>query len=464
MLTKARRKYIGDKAFYRMLLGVALPIMVQNGMTNFVSFLDNIMVGQLGTEQMSGVAIVNQLIFIFFLFIFGGLSGVGIFTAQYYGNHDDEGIRHTFRYKLWLGFIITVVITFILLKFGPDIISFYLNKSDDGGNLEATLNFGLEYLGVILFMLPIVYITQVYCSTLRECGETKVPMIAGVTAVLSNLVLDYLLIFGKLGLPAMGVKGAALATCIARVIEMMIVLVWCSTHKRTHTYLRGIYKTIKIPSKLVGKYFITGIPLLLNEGLWSVGIAMLNQAYSVRGLNVVAGMNIATTINNLFNIVFVAMGDAVAIIIGQHLGAGDMKKAKEDDTKIIAFAIMSSMAIGAIMFCLSGLFPKAYTEVNPIAQLVATHFIMVQALVMPKDAFLHTSYFTIRAGGKTIITFLFDSFFILVVSVPLANVLVHFTTLGPATIFALVHAADLIKCVIGFILVKKGVWMKNIVT
>jgi len=463
MLTNVRRKYFGDTAFYKMLLGVAFPIMVQNGMSNFVNLLDNIMVGQLGTEQMSGVAIVNQLIFIFYLFIFGGVSGVGIFTAQYYGNNDIEGIKHTFRYKLWLGFIITVSIILLLLKWGPTIIGLYLTNSEDGENLEATLNYGIGYLSIILFMLPLVYITQVYCSTLRECGETKVPMIAGVSAVLSNLVLDYLLIFGKFGLPALGVKGAALATCIARLIELSIVLIWCNMHKNTHTYLKGLYTTIKIPSKLVGKYFITGIPLLLNEGLWSVGIAMLNQAYSVRGLNVVAGMNIATTINNLFNIFFVAMGDAVAIIIGQHLGAGDMKKAKEDDTKIIAFAVMSTICIGAIMFCLSGVFPKFYTGVNDMARLVAMHFIMVQAIAMPKDAFLHTSYFTIRAGGKTIITFLFDSVFILLVSVPLANALVHFTNLGPATIFAMVHAADLLKCTLGFILVKKGVWMRNIV-
>ena len=463
MLTKVRKKYIGDSAFYKMLLGVALPIMIQNGMSNFVSLLDNIMVGQLGTEQMSGVSIVNQLIFIFYLFIFGGLSGVGIFTAQYYGNNDHEGIRHTFRYKLWLGFIITVVIVFILLKFGPNIIGLYLHSSNEGGNLEATLNYGLSYLGVVLFMLPAVYITQVYCSTLRECGETKVPMIAGVAAVLSNLVLDYILIFGKLGLPAMGVRGAALATVLARLVEMSIVIIWCIRHKATHPYLSGIYKTIKVPLHLVVKYILTGAPLLLNEGLWSIGIAMLNQAYSIRGLNVVAGMNISTTINNLFNIVFVAMGDAVAIIIGQHLGAGDMKKAKEDDTKIIAFAIASSAVIGLIMFSLAGLFPQAYKGTNDLARLVATHFIMVQALIMPKDAFLHTSYFTIRAGGKTIITFLFDSVFILTVSVPLANILVRGTDLGPATIFALVHAADLIKCIIGFVLVKKGVWLRNIV-
>ena len=189
---------------------------------------------------------------------------------------------------------------------------------------------------------------------------------------------------------------------------------------------------------------------------------MLTQAYSIRGLNVVAGQNIASTINNIFNIVFIAMGDAVAIIIGQYLGAGDMKKAKETDNKIIACAIFTSIVIGSVMFATSGLFPRLYNT-NETAKLIATHFIMVQAIIMPKDAFLHTSYFTIRAGGKTIVTFLFDSVFMLVVSVPFANILVRYTLLGSATVFALVHAADLIKCIVGFVLIKKGVWMQNIV-
>lgn len=462
MFTGITKKYIGDRDFYKRLLAIALPIMIQNGMSNFVSLLDNIMVGQLGTEQMSGVAIVNQLIFVYYLMIFGGLSGVGIFTAQYFGNKDDEGIRHTFRYKIWLGFIITVIFIITLLRFGDKLIGLYLKSSSDSGDLEATLAFGMQYLGIILFMLPPIYITQLFCSTLRECGETKVPMAAGVTAVLTNLVLDYILIFGKLGLPALGVAGAALATIIARIIEMLVVVIWCALHKHTHTYLIGLFKTLKVPLPLALKFFLTGMPLLLNEGLWSIGVTMLNQAYSLRGLNVVAGQSIANTINNLFNIVFIAMGDSVAIIIGQHLGSGDMKKAKEEDTKIIAFAIFSSIIIGAIMFFSSGQFPKLYNT-NDLARLTAAHFIMVQAIVMPKDAFLHTSYFTIRAGGKTIITFLFDSVFMLLISVPVANLLVRLTGLGPVTIFALVHAADLIKCILGYILIKKGVWMNNIV-
>ncbi|MBR6403277.1 MAG: MATE family efflux transporter [Eubacterium sp.] len=459
---KLRKKFIGDKAFYKMLLGVAFPIMVQNGMSNFVNLLDNLMVGRLGTEQMSGVAIVNQFIFIFYLLLFGGLSGVGIFTAQYFGSDDYEGIRKTFRFKMWLGFVITVVTAIVLLKTGESLIQLYLNGSEDGGNLEAALMYGETYLGWILLMLPPVFIGQLFASTLRECGETFVPMVSGVIAVFTNLIFNYILIFGKFGAPAMGVKGAALATIIARCVEAVILIVWSFKTIDKHPYFKGLFSTVKVPLDLAWKYLITSMPILVNEGLWSIGIAMLGQAYSIRGLNVVAGQNIANTINNLFNIVFIAMGDAVAIIIGQYLGSGDMKKARDTDNKIIATAVLSSIFIGLILFCTSGLFPKLYNT-NDMARLVATHFLMVQAAFMPKDAFLHTTYFTIRAGGKTIITFLFDSVFMMCVSVPVAYYFSRYTSIGPASIFAIVHGVDIIKCVIGFILVKKGVWMKNLV-
>ncbi len=462
MLNVIRKKYIGDKNFYKILFKISLPIIMQNALSNFVNLLDNIMVGRLGTEEMSGVSIVNQITFVYYLLIFGGLSGVGIYTAQYFGNNDDEGVRNTFRFKLWLGFIICIVSALILLLFGQSLIQKFLNGSNDGGDLVATLNYALSYMGIIIFMLPAVYIGMLYSSTMRECGETFIPMLAGGVAVVLNCVLDYLLIFGKFGLPRMGVAGAAIATVIARYVEMLIVVGWAYFNRFKHTYFVGIFRTILVPGDLAKKYFITSMPLLLNEGLWSIGVALLAQAYSIRGLNVVAGQNIASTINNIFNIIFIAMGDAVAILVGQYLGSGDMEKARDTDNKIIAFAIFSSVIIGGAMLLLAPIFPQFYNT-NDTARMIATHFIMVQGFFMAKDAFLHTSYFTIRAGGNTVITFVFDSVFMMVVSVPFAHFLCRCTNLGISHIFAMVHAADLLKCIFGFILLYKGVWLKNIV-
>ena len=462
MKVSIKNRYFGDKAFYKMVFGVAIPIMVQNGISNVVGLLDNLMVGQLGTEQMSGVAIVNQLVFIFFLCIFGGLSGAGIFTAQYYGNKDDEGIRHTFRYKFWLGLIIVLLTGAIFLFFGSDLISLYLEGNDESGDKTLALSYGVDYLMIILTSLPAIFVGQLYASTLRECGMTRIPMLAGVVAVFVNLGLNYLLIFGHFGFPELGVAGAAIATVISRYVEMLIIMLWCIRHRNRHTFFKGIFRTLKVPGYLALRFFKTGMPILVNEGLWSVGVAMLTQAYSIRGMDVLAGQSIASSINNIFNVAFIAMGDAVAILVGQALGSGELKKARDWARKLIATGVLCGIAMGTLMFFTSGLIPQYYNTTDQ-AKYIATMFMMVQSVSMIKDAFLHCSYFTLRSGGKTIITFLFDSVFMLVVSVPVAYLLVNLTDLSVIWIFALVHAADLLKCLIGYILLKRGVWVKNIV-
>ena len=455
-------KYIGDRSFYRKLFMVAVPIMVQNGITNFVSLLDNIMIGRVGTEQMSGVAIVNQIMFIYFLMMFGGLSGVGIFTAQYYGYKDDNGIRNTFRFKLWMGLIITAFALVVMHFFGSDLIGLFLNESEGGGDLAATLGYGLGYMHIIFLGMPVLFVSITYSSTLRECGETLVPMKAGMAAVFVNLVFNYLLIYGKFGFPKLGVNGAAIATDLSRVVECAIIVIWLHRHSSTHTYVRGVYRTLKVPLSSAKKFFVTGAPLLVNETLWALGIFLQSQAYSLRGLNAVAGQNIANTINNVFNIAFIAMGDAVAIIVGQLLGAGNMKEAKKTDTWIITSSVFIGTGIMLLMLLTAPLFPKLYNT-NDEARHLAALFLVAMAVKTPFEAFLHTTYFTLRSGGKTIITFFFDSFFMCVVSVPTAFILSRYTNLHVIAIFASVQAMDLIKCVIGYVMVRKNVWMRNIV-
>ena len=216
------KRYIGDRRFYRSVMAVAVPIMIQNFITNFVGMLDNIMVGQVGTAEMSGVAIVNQILFVFYLCLFGAASGAGIFTAQFFGNSDHEGVRHTFRYKILAGVVITAVGTAIFLLFGSNLISFFLKGEGEAGEAERYLSFGREYMGIMLVGLLPFAVTSAYTSTLRECGQTVVPMVAGIVAVLVNLLLNWVLIFGNLGAPALGISGAAIATVISRFAELAV--------------------------------------------------------------------------------------------------------------------------------------------------------------------------------------------------------------------------------------------------
>ncbi len=457
-----RKKLLGDKAFYAKVLAVTVPIMIQNGITNFVGLLDNIMVGRIGTEQMSGIAIVNQLLMVFNLAIFGAISGVGIFGAQFFGCKNHKGVQHTLRFKIYVGLGILVLGTIILMAGGDQLIQMYLHGEGNEQALQATLGYGREYLWVMLIGLPPFVLEEIYASTLREGGETKVPMIAGVVAVLVNLTLNYLLIFGKFGFPELGVVGAAIATVISRYVQMVVVIAWTHRNPEKMPFITGAYREWKVPGQLTWNIFRKGTPLMLNEILWSAGMAIMTQCYSTRGLDAVAALNISTVISNLFNVVFVAMGSAVSIIVGQLLGAGKMEEAKDTDRKLIAFAVMSCVVMGAIVFVLAPLFPKLYNTSTEVKEL-ATVLLRVAALCMPIFGFLHTTYFTLRSGGKTIITFLFDSVFLWCVSIPVAYVLSRHTTMAIAALYLSCQMLDLIKCVIGFVLVKKGVWLNNIV-
>lgn len=457
------KQYIGDRRFYKMVMAVAVPIMVQNAITNFVGMLDNIMVGQVGTAQMSGVAIVNQLLFVFNLCIFGAVSGAGIFTAQFAGSKDHAGIRHTFRFKILVCILLTALGLGALLLGGEGLVRLYLRGEGDPADAELFLGYGLDYLKIMLWGLLPFALANAYSSTLRETGQTVVPMTAGISAVFVNLILNYILIYGKLGVPAMGVRGAALATVISRYVELAIVAGWTHAHPEKEPFAKGAFRSLAIPRKLVGQIVVKGMPLLINEALWASGMAVLNQCYSLRGLDVVAATNISSTIWNVFSVSFLAMGNAVGIIVGQKLGARmPAKEVREMDRKLIAFSVVFCIGFGIALAALSNVFPQIYQTTDAVRQLSAS-FIRIGALFMPFCAYTNAAYFTLRSGGKTLVTFLFDSCFVWGVCVPLALVLSRYTGLPIVPLYFVCQATEVIKCFLGGIMLRRGTWIQNIV-
>ena len=455
-------RYIGDKAFYRRVLTVALPIIIQNGITNFVNLLDNIMVGQVGTVAMSGVSIVNGLLFVFNLCIFGASSGAGIFTAQFHGSRDSEGIRHTFRFKFLICGVISLLGIAVFRLGGSSLIRLYLTGDGDTATAAAVLEEGLKYLSVMVWGFLPFAITNTYASTLKECGNTFLPMVAGITAVLVNLVLNYVLIFGHFGAPAMGVEGAALATVISRYVELVIVAGWTHRNHRRNPFIVGVYRSFYLPGKLLKAIVIKGMPLLMNEALWSSGMAILNQCYSTCGLDVVPAMNINSTIFQLSSVVFLSLGNAVGIIMGQMLGAGNSEaQVRDSNRKLMALSVVSGVVFGALLASISGLFPLLYNTTEEVRHLAA-RLICVNAMLMPFISYTNATYFTLRSGGQTLVTFLFDSCFVWGVCVPLAYCLSRFTALPIVPLFAICQGTDLIKCAIGAYMIHQGKWIQNL--
>ena len=461
MYRKFKEKYIGDAAFYKKVLMIVVPMIIQNLVTNFVSLLDNIMVGQVGTEQMSGVAIVNQLMFVYYIAIFGAVSGAGIFGTQFYGKGDYKGQRHAFRFKMYASIVFALVTIVLFITAGTPLISLYLNDTGGVGDIQKALEFGQGYLRIMIIGIIPFAIGQAYISTVRETGETFVPMLASIAAVFINLVLDYMLIFGKFGAPELGVEGAAAATVVARFVELMIVVIWTHVNSSRNQFIIGVYKSFEIPADILFAIIKKGTPLMLNEFLWAAGMATISQCYAVRGLDVVAAQNISSTIANLFNTVYIQMGASIAVIVGQHLGAGRIKEAKEEDTKMIFFSVSTCVVMAVIMICFGGLFPEIYNTQEDI-KVLANSFIVISALVMPVCCFSHCSYFTIRSGGKTMVTFLFDSVYTWVLVIPVATILAKYTALPMVTVFFLVQFMEIFKATIGLFMVKSGIWLQNI--
>lgn len=448
--------------YYKWMLRISVPTMIQNGVTNFVSMLDNIMVGQVGTLQMTGVSIVNQLLFVFNLCIFGAMSGAGIFTAQFYGKKDNDGVKNTVQFKIATSLIFTALGVGVFLLLGDSLISAYIQEGSDPIEAAAVHGYAKSYLRVMLFSTLPFAIAQAYASSLRETKDRIVPLVATLVAVGINLVLNYTLIFGHFGAPEMGIEGAAIATVVARIAECSILILWSHTHTKKYPFIKRLYTKTTLTLPQIRKIAAISLPLVINEALWAAGVAFLNQCYSMRGLSVVAAINIVSTLSNVFNVSFIAFGSSIGIILSQLLGAGKKDEAKKASMRMVWFAVFTIVLVALAMSAFSGLFPKIY-KTEEYVRTLSTTLILIMAAFMPVQSFLNACYFSLRSGGKTLITFIFDSGFMWGIVIPLAFCLSRFTDISIIPLYIIVQAVEIIKCVIGYVFMKKGWWLNTVV-
>ena len=439
----------------RNIFSAAIPMLVAQILSLLYNIVDRIYIARIpevGTTALGAVGLCFPLIVLITAFanLFGS-GGAPVFSINR-GKKDNQKAQEVMNtsFTMVCGSGIILMIAGMLLA-RPLLVLF--------GASEDALVYAYPYMMIYLIGTVPSMIATGMNPFINAQGYATTGMLSVAIGAVANLILDPLFIF----VFGFGIKGVAIATVLSRYVEAAIIIIWSHTHTEKMPFAKGLYSTLKVPANLTKKILIKGTPLLLNETLWAAGMAILTQCYSIRGLNVVASQNIANTINNVFNVVFIALGDSVAIVVGQLLGAGNMKKARDTDNKMIAFSVMCCTGVALVMLIVAPFFPKLYNT-NLDAQELAKYFIMIMAIFMPQNAFLHASYFTLRSGGKTIITFLFDSVFLWGVIVPIAYFLSRFTGLLLLAVFAMVQVGDILKCIVGFVLVKKGVWMQNIVS
>jgi Na+-driven multidrug efflux pump len=245
-------------------------------------------------------------------------------------------------------------------------------------------------------------------------------------------------------------------------VELAIVVIWTHRHTEKMPFINGAYQSLRIPVGLLKQIILKGMPLLINEALWSTGMTTLNQCYSTRGLDVVPALNISSTLYNLSGVVYMALGNAVGIIVGQMLGAGEKEESVRDTGRKLHFAsVVSCVIFGGLMAGISGLFPMLYDATDSVRTL-ATRLICIAALMLPFNGYTNAAYFTLRSGGQTMVTFLFDSCFVWGFCVPLAWLLSRFTGISILPLYFICCATDILKSALGAYMLRQGKWIQNL--
>lgn len=442
----------GTKSFYKSIISIAGPLVLQQLLTSSVQLVDNLMVGSLPNGELGSVAIINQLYFVIILITFGAMGGAGIFTAQYFGSKDYDKLRQTFRFKIVIGFLLALLSFIVFSIFSGPLISVFTDNPVIKGNSEI-------YLKVIRWSAFPWILNVAIASTFRETRVTKPLLVISIVAILTNTLLNYLLIFGNFGFPELGIYGAAVATLIARGVEFTLALILVI--RRGKLFNSRVFEILKINPKLFTSILVMAFPLMLNEALWSGGQTVFFYAYTSRGTDALEAVTITSTISQLVFVTFGGIATAVAVMVGNTLGKNELEQAKDNAKKLIAFAVMIAIGAGIILFILS-FFVVNFFNASEASRAIARFNIRINALFIPVFSFNVAMYFTLRSGGDTKSTFLMDAGYMWVIPVPIALVLAHFTTLPVTLMFLIVQSMDIPKMFFGLSRYRKENWVKNL--
>ena len=447
------KKFLSDKAFMKKALVVALPLMVQQLVSVGVNLVDNLMVGYLGDAAIASVAAVNRF-YMIAMFAANGLAGGGaIYIAQYFGAREGQKMQEAFRTILLGAVSIMAVFSILSLTVSDTILSFFTK------DLEVIVD-GVKYIRIVAFSFVPAAITMSIYNAMRSTGETKIPLRCSVTSVLVNAVLNYILMFGKLGLPRLELQGAALATLIARVLEMGLALV--ALKNREFEFKTSVSHIHHISKEIYTQVIKTALPLMVNEILWSSGNALLFKFYSTRGSEVMSGYSIAATVGDLFFTLFGGMAAATTVLVAQPLGANKLDEARENGYKLVGFSAFLAVFIGILMNASRLLVPLLYSHVSLAAQNVATTYLFIQSFMFWIYMATTEFYFILRAGGDTKNTLIMDSLFMWCVNIPVIAMVTYLTNWNFIYMYLAGQATDIVKMLFSYYMFRKEKWVVNL--
>ncbi len=453
MLLGYFKKTLQDKDLIKRCLIIAIPLMFQQLIVASVNLVDNLMVGELGDIAVSAVSSANRYYAIAQFAVNAITVSCVIFLSQYNGANDEEHMKQSFRFSIVSSYVILIVFVFIALLFNKQIIGFIIND-------PSIVSSGSDYLKIACFSYLPLGLSFPIANAMRSTGDTSKPLVTSLISILVNVIFDYCLIFGHFGLPALGVRGAAIATVIARIVEAIVYLVFLEMGN--YRFKTKVTKIFHIERSLISNIIIKAIPLMINEILWQFGMAVLIKCYSSRGANVNTAYSISSTISDLFFVLFGGMASATTVIVGTKLGANKLEEAKDNAYKLIWFSMMMSIVMALLMNGFTFLVPILYNKVSDYSIELAKQFLSVMSLFYILYMFNTQCFFTLRTGGDTKNTMFMDSGFMWSINIPAVYFFAYHTNIPVLYVYCIGQSVDFLKAIIAYRIIRKEKWVKNL--
>ena len=443
-----------DKKFIKTLMLLAIPIILQSLVTASLNLLDNLMIGSLGENEIAAVGISNQFYMLYYYTIMGITLGAGIFMSQFWGKKDVTSIHKFLGISLVVGMISTIFFAILAFFFPEMIMKIFIDEN-------IVIEQGVAYLKMVALSYIFTTISLAYAAALRSIGQTKIPMYGSLVGLVFNGILNYIFIFGKFGAPVMGVAGAALGTTVSRFMELAFILF--IIYKNKNVVAGKISQLLDFNFNLVKRYFITATPVVFNDVMWIAGITAYFIAYSKLGINATATMQIANTINNVFNIFGIGIASASAILIGNKIGAGKEEDAKEDAIKISVFGVLIGIVIGVFFFFLAP-FIAILFKITPETYHNVIVVLRVMAIVLPLRFFGITQIIgVLRGGGDVMYAIVTELVAVWLIGVPLSFVGAVYFKFPITIVYILVCLEEPFKAIATYPRLRSGKWIKNLV-
>lgn len=454
-LLQDTKEMFRDISFLKKTVMIALPVAMQGMLNTVVNLVDNLMIGSLGSTAIASVGLANKVFFVFTLLVFGINSGSGILAAQYWGNKDVKNIRRVLGVALTLA--VTASVAFMIpASLKPELMMRIFTTS------EASIKMGAAYLAVAAFSYPCTALTNTYVAMLRAVNRVKEPVVISCIAIMVNICFNYILIFGKFGAPAMGVVGAALATLIARVTEGVCIMGVVYLGK---TPIACRAKELFGWSKeFLAKFFVTALPVIINEFIWGLGTTVYSMAYGRMGDDAVAAITIATTIQDVVVVLFQGLSAATAVILGNEMGAGKLKRAETYARNF--FILQFIVTVATALFCV-GMRWRFISLYQPgisdeVAQSVSRCIVMF-GLFMPFKMFNYVNVVgVLRSGGDTAMCLFIDTSGVWCIGIPLAFIGGLVLKQPIHMVYGMVMLEEVYKAIIGYIRYRQKKWLRNL--